>query len=87
MDGLLMVGAWAGALIAIAGAARLAWRGFVKAVSTVIEGSIQRVWRDMDDIETRLDRLEIAVGDLRRQVAKLQELLMAHVAEMTRRHD
>jgi len=41
----------------------------------------------MDDIETRLDRLEIAVGDLRRQVAKLQELLMAHVAEMTRRHD
>ena len=32
MDPLLMVGAWAGAIIAVAGAARLAWRGFVKAV-------------------------------------------------------
>ena len=87
MDGLLMVGAWAGALLAIAGAGRMAWRGFVKAVSTVIEASIGRVWRDMDDIESRLDRLEQSVGELREQVSQMRELLMAHVAEMTRRHD
>ena len=87
MDPLLMVGAWATALIAIAGVLRIGWKAFVAAVEKVIEVSISRVWRDMDDIESRLDRLEIAVGDLRRQVGKLQELLMAHVAEMTRRHD
>ena len=87
MDPLLMVGAWAGAIIAVAGAARLAWRGFVKAVGTVIEASIGRVWRDMDDIESRLDRLEVAVADLREQVSQMRDLLMAHVAEMTRRHD
>ena len=87
MDPLLMVGAWAGAVIAVAGAGRLAWRGFVKAVSTVIEGSIERVWRDMDDVEARLNRLEVAVAELREQVSQMRELLMAHVAEMTRRHD
>ena len=87
MDPLLMVGAWAGALIAIAGAARIGWKAFVTAVEKVIEVSIGRVWRDMDDIEKRLDRLEVAVADLREQVAQMRDLLMAHVAEMTRRHD
>ena len=87
MDPLLMVGAWAGAIIAVAGVGRLAWRGFVKAVSTVIEGSIARVWRDMDDVEARLDRLEQSVADLKEQVSQMRDLLMAHVAEMTRRHD
>jgi len=87
MDGLLMVGAWAGAILAVAGAARLGWTAFVKAVQTVIESSISRVWRDMDDIENRLDRLEIAVADLREQVSQMRDLLMAHVTEMARRHD
>jgi len=87
MDPLLMVGAWAGALIAIAGAARIGWKAFVTAVEKVIEVSIGRVWRDMDDIEKRLDRLEQSVTELREQVSQLRDLLMAHVAEMTRRHD
>ena len=87
MDGLLMVGAWAGALLAIAGVVRVGWKAFVTAVEKVIEVSISRVWRDMDDIEKRLDRLEVAVADLREQVAQMRDLLMAHVAEMTRRHD
>ena len=87
MDGLTMVGAWAAAIIAIAGAGRLLWRAFVKGVSTVIDDSIRRVWRDMDDIETRLDRLEAAVAELREQVGEMTRLLMAHVTEMARRHD
>ena len=87
MDPLLMVGAWAGAILALAGAVRLAWGGFVRAVQSVISDSIGRVWRDMDDVEQRLDRLETALSDLRDQVTALRELLMAHVTEMTRRHD
>jgi len=87
MDPLLMVGAWAGAILAVAGLGRLAWGAFVKAVQAVIESSISRVWRDMDDIEGRLDRLERQVSDLREQISQMRELLLAHVAEMTRRHD
>ena len=87
MDVLTMAGAWAAALIAVVGATRLAWRGFVAAVEKVISESIERVWRDMDDVEKRLDRLETAVADLREQVSQMRDLLMAHVAEMTRRHD
>jgi hypothetical protein len=87
MDPLLMVGAWAGAIIAVAGALRIGWGAFVKAVDTVISTSIGRVWRDMDDIEKRLDRLEAAVADLREQVSKMTDLLLAHVAEMTRSND
>ena len=82
-----MVGAWAGAILAVAGLGRLAWGAFVKAVQAVIESSISRVWRDMDDIEGRLDRLERQVSDLREQISQMRELLLAHVAEMTRRHD
>ena len=87
MDPLLMVGAWSGAIIALVGVGRIGWKAFVTAVEKVIEVSIGRVWRDMDDIEKRLDRLEIAVAELREQVQQMRDLLMAHVAEMTRRHD
>lgn len=87
MDPVLQAGAWAGAILAVAGLGRLAWGAFVKAVQAVIETSISRVWRDMDDIEGRLDRLEQQVNDLREQVRKMADLLMAHVTEMTRRHD
>lgn len=82
-----MVGAWSGAIIALAGVTRLAWSAFVKAVQSVIEVSISRVWKDMDQIESRLDRLEQQVAELREQVTRMTDLLMAHVAEMTRRHD
>jgi cell division protein FtsB len=86
MDPLLMVGAWAGAILALAGLGRLAWGAFVKAVQSVIEVSISRVWKDMDQIESRLDRLEQQVNELREQVSAMRDLLLAHVAEMTRRH-
>ena len=87
MDPVLMAGAWAGAILALVGVGRLAWKAFVAAVEAVIEKAIGRVWTDMDHIESRLDRLEQQVNELREQVSALRDLLMSHVAEMTRRHD
>ena len=84
MDPLVMVGAWAAAILALAGVGRLAWRAFVAAVEAVIEKAIGRVWTDMDQIESRLDRLEQQVADLREQVAQMRELLMGYVAELGR---
>ena len=74
-----MVGAWAGAILAVAGAARIAWKAFVVAVQTVIESSIARVWTDMDHIESRLDRLEKQVEDLRYRLSELQAMMQAYI--------
>lgn len=86
MDPLVMVGAWAGAILAIIGLARIGWKAFVAAVEAVIEKAISRVWADMDMIESRLDRLEQQVNELREQVAQMRELLLKYVAEMGRRN-
>jgi hypothetical protein len=75
MDPVLMVGAWAAALIAIAGAGRMAWRAFEKAVRSILRDEIQRVHRDMDDIEARFERLEAAVEALREAVAELRQMM------------
>ena len=79
MDPVLMAGAWAAAIVAVAGAARLAWGTFVKAVETVIESSMARVWTDMDHIESRLDRLEKQVEDLRERLRELQAMMQAYI--------
>ena len=81
MDPVLMVGAWAGALLAVAGAGRLAWRAFVKAVEAVIATSIGRVWRDMDDIEARLSALELSLQFVREQLEELRRMMQAHIQE------
>lgn len=87
MDPILMAGAWAGAILSITVLARLGWKAFVTAVESVIESAIKRIWTDMDHIEARLDRLEQQVNELREQMRRMSDLLLAHVAEMTRRHD
>lgn len=74
-----MVGAWAGAVIAVAGAGRLAWHTFVTAVETVIGNSIARVWRDMDDIEKRLSALELSMEFVRAQLEDLRRMMQAHI--------
>jgi phage shock protein A len=79
MDPLVMVGAWAGAILALAGVGRLAWRAFVAAVEAVIEKAIGRVWTDMDQIESRLDRLEQQVADLRERLRELQAMMQAYI--------
>ena len=74
-----MVGAWAGAILALAGVGRLAWRAFVTAVEAVIEKAIGRIWTDMDQIESRLDRLEQQVADLRERLRELQAMMQAYI--------
>ena len=81
MDPLVMLGAWAGALLAVAGAGRLLWKAFVRAVEAVISTSIGRVWKDMDDIERRLSALEISLQFVREQLEELRRMMQQHVGE------
>ena len=81
MDPLLMVGAWAAALMAVAGLGRLAWRAFEKAVRTILRDEIQRVHRDMDDIEARFERLDLALVALEQAVSELRQIMFDHVAK------
>ena len=81
MDPLMMWGAWAAAITAIAAAGTLAWKAFVKAVEGVIATSMSRVWRDMDDIEKRLTALELSVQFVREQLEELRRIMQAHVSK------
>ena len=76
-----MVGAWAAALMAVAGLGRLAWRAFEKAVRTILRDEIQRVHRDMDDIEARFERLDLALVALEQAVSELRQIMFDHVAK------
>ena len=94
MDPLLMVGAWAAALVSIVGAARLFYTLILKGLRAVIRDELSAVWVDMQaaedrfgHIEERLDRLEAGLAALKDQVQRLTELLMAHTSEMSRRHE
>jgi F0F1-type ATP synthase membrane subunit b/b' len=81
MDPLLMVGAWAAALMAVAALFRAAWKAVEKAVRSILRDEIQRVHRDMDDIETRFERLEAALVALQQAVADLRQMMHEHVAD------
>ena len=75
MDPVLMVGAWAGALLALIALLTAAWKAFVTAVEAVIATSIGRVGRDMDDIEERLSQVEYTLQFVREQLKDLHELV------------
>jgi len=81
MDPVLMVGAWAAAVLAIVGAGNLGWRAFVKAVRAVIREELARVWKDQDDIEARLTALELALQFVRGQLDRVERMMLAHVGE------
>ena len=74
-----MVGAWAGALLALIALGTAAWKAFVKAVEAVISTSIGRVWKDMDDIEKRLSALELSLQFVREQLEELRRMMQQHV--------
>lgn len=79
MDPLLMAGAWAGALLAIAGVGRLVWHGFVRTVRGIIREELSRVWKDQDDIERRLTALELALQFVREQLDRVERMMQEHV--------
>jgi uncharacterized protein (UPF0212 family) len=75
MDPLTMAGAWAGALLALLAVARVSWKAFERAVRNILREEIQRVHRDMDDIETRFERLEAALEALQQAVTELRLMM------------
>ena len=81
MDPLLMVGAWAGAILALVALSTAAWKAFVTAVEAVIATSIGRVWKDMDDIEKRLSALELSLQFVREQLEELRRMMQAHIED------
>jgi F0F1-type ATP synthase membrane subunit b/b' len=81
VDPVLMTGAIAASILSIVALVRVAWRTFEKAVRSILRDEIQRVHRDMDDIEARFERLEAAVEALREAVSELRQMMFEHVAD------
>lgn len=76
-----MAGAWAAALLSIAAISRLIAQAVVRGIRSIFQQELQRVWRDMDDIESRLSALETSMQFLRQQIEQLREMMQAHVDE------
>jgi hypothetical protein len=79
MDPLLMVGAGAGAILAISGVMALGWRAFIAAVETAIGKRIDRVVQQQHEqdedftgmvavLSERLTGIESCLKDVRAQV-------------------
>lgn len=79
MDGLLQVGAIAGAVIAISAALALGWKAFIAAVDTAIGSRIDRVVQQQHEqdadfneivgvLSERLGSIEACLKDVRAQV-------------------
>ena len=81
MDPVLMAGAWAGALLALLAVARVSWKAFERAVRNILREEIQRVHRDMDDLERRFERLEAALEALQQAVTELRLMMFDHVSD------
>jgi hypothetical protein len=81
MDPLLMVGAWAGAVLAVAAVGRLAYHGWVRAIRSVLREELGRVWKDQDEIEQRLHALELSMKFMREQLDRLTQMMTEHIRE------
>ena len=68
MDPVLMVGAWAGALIATAGAVKLVAAGFVKLVKASISDEMRKVWKELNEQD---DWFHSQVSDLKRDLDRI----------------
>ena len=79
MNLLTMAGGWAAAIIAIAGAGRVFYTLFLKAVRSAIREELGRVWKEQDDIEQRLNSLELALKFVRQQLDELRDMMIRHV--------
>ena len=95
MDPLLMVGAWAGAIIATAGAGRLLVAAFTRAVRATVGDEFRKVWGELADQDEwfhgELREVKQALDEVREQfrpnggsslrdsVDRLEEMLRDHV--------
>jgi TolA-binding protein len=75
MDPLLMVGAWAAAVISIVAAANVMYRAFLKAVKLAVTDEFDRVWKELDEQDkwqhARFEQLSAQITDLCRKVERL----------------
>ena len=95
MDPVLMVGAWAGAVIATVGAGRLLVAAFTKAVRATVGDEFRKVWSELSDqdewFHAELREVKQAVnevseqlrpnggGSLRDSIDRLEVMLREHV--------
>jgi hypothetical protein len=84
MDPLLMVGAWAAAILASAGAGKLFLNAFTKATRAVVNEEFRKIWRDMDESDRwhqeRFAKFERSLDELRQQVQRLERLMQEHMS-------
>jgi uncharacterized membrane protein YccC len=75
MDPLLMVGAWAAAVISIVAAANVMYRAFLKAVKSAVTDEFDRVWRELDEQDRwqqeKFAQLSAQIADLCVKVERL----------------
>ena len=79
MDPVLMLGAWAAAMLSVAALARGLYHLFIKAVKAAIREELSRVWTDQDHIEQRLTALETSLHYIKQQVEALTLMMQQHV--------
>jgi hypothetical protein len=83
MDPVLMVGAWAAALLATAGAGKLFFNAFIKATRLAVSEEFAKVWKELNESDQwhqeRFSKFERALDDLRLQVARLERLMQEHI--------
>jgi hypothetical protein len=85
VDPLLMVAAWAAAIMTIAAAAKLFLNAFVKATKAAVSDEFRRVWREMDESDRwhqeRFAKFEAALDELRKQISRLELMMQQHVSK------
>jgi membrane protein involved in colicin uptake len=85
MDPLMMFGAWAAAIMSVAGAGRLVFKAFIKATRAAVSEEFKRVWKELDESdrwhEERFAKFERALDDLRQQIARLETMMKQYVRE------
>jgi hypothetical protein len=79
MDPVLMVGAWAGAILAVVAAANVMYRAFLKAVRVSVSSEFDRVWKELDEQERwlfqRMNDIALQIRELAVKVDRLEGLL------------
>ena len=74
-----MVGAWAGAILAVVAAANVMYRAFLKAVRVSVSSEFDRVWKELDEQERwlfqRMNDIALQIRELAVKVDRLEGLL------------
>ena len=72
MDPLVMVGAWAGAILGVAGVTRLAIALFVRAVEAALDTTLESIRQDLEGMEDwwveRLEKIEDRLDGIDREL-------------------